>query len=154
MVGLDEKVSIVRNCFPLLMSKNLKLKKVIKSFVPEQFRVFQIPIRIWTLWMFDACEYLGRIFGRGYATKGVSLSDYSPGECWNLWSEFKSWTKPHHWMQFSVILGSLKPSVILYINTKVINEREREVSKPIQVILMKINWHYIIKPSASKNLIN
>ena len=35
MVGSDGKVSIERNCLSHLMSKNLKLKKVIKSFVPE-----------------------------------------------------------------------------------------------------------------------
>ena len=36
----DVKVSIERNCASLLMSKNLKLKKVIKSFVPEPISCF------------------------------------------------------------------------------------------------------------------
>ena len=38
--GSDGKVSIERNCLFLLMSKNLKLKKVIKSFVPEPISCF------------------------------------------------------------------------------------------------------------------
>ena len=63
-------------CLSLLMSKNLKLKKVIKSFVPEPkkedrkcFVFFGfLCIRVWTLWTFYACEYLVRIFGRVYVT--------------------------------------------------------------------------------------
>ena len=50
-------------CLSLLMSKYLKLKKVIKSFVPEPISCFLIPICVWTLWTFYACEYLGRICG-------------------------------------------------------------------------------------------
>ena len=56
-------------CLSLLMPKNLKLKKVNKSFVTEPiFRVFRIPICVWTWWKFYAYEYLGRIFERGYIT--------------------------------------------------------------------------------------
>ena len=64
-------VSIIRNyVFLFLMLKNLKFKKVNKSFVPQPISCFQIPIciHVWTLWMFYACEYLSRIFGRGYVT--------------------------------------------------------------------------------------
>ena len=40
-------------CLSLLMSKNLKLKKVIKSFVPEPIlRVFGFLYVLWTLWKF------------------------------------------------------------------------------------------------------
>ena len=38
-----------KSCFSFLMSKNLKLKKVNKSFVPEPISsVFRIPIYLWT----------------------------------------------------------------------------------------------------------
>ncbi len=40
VVDSDGKVKIERNCLSLLMSKNLKLKKVIKSFVPEPISCF------------------------------------------------------------------------------------------------------------------
>ena len=63
-------VSIVRNCLSLPMSENLKLKKVNKSFVPDLKKVVKCFVffgflctRVWTLWTFYACEYLGRIFG-------------------------------------------------------------------------------------------
>ena len=56
-------------CLSLLISKNLKLKKVIKRFVPEPkkkiikcFAYFGIP------YVYFPYSYLGRIFGRGYAT--------------------------------------------------------------------------------------
>ena len=55
-------------CFSLLMSKNLKLKMVNKSFVSEpKKRVVSVSrffgfLCLWTLWTFYACEYLGRIF--------------------------------------------------------------------------------------------
>ena len=60
-------------CLSLLMSENLKLKKVNKSFVPEP-RKSSIVSRVfgflWTLWTFyEHCErftYLGRIFGPIY----------------------------------------------------------------------------------------
>ena len=67
-------------CLSLLMSKNLKLKKVIKSFVPEPISsVFRIPIWLWTYVPFT-CLYLGRIFGRGYVTS-VSSSSSSSSSC-------------------------------------------------------------------------
>ena len=53
-------------CLSLLMSKNLKLKKVIKCFVPEPkesrqvFRVFRIPIRVWSIWTFNEHMYISR----------------------------------------------------------------------------------------------
>ena len=71
VVGSDGKVSIERNCgLSLLMSKNLKLKKVNKSFVPEPISCFFgfLWICVRTLWTFYACEYLGRIFWREYIT--------------------------------------------------------------------------------------
>ena len=40
MMGSDEKIRIERNCVSLLMLKNLKLKKVNKSFVPEPILCF------------------------------------------------------------------------------------------------------------------
>ena len=48
-VDSDGKVRIERNCvsLSLLMPKNLKLKKVIKCFIPEPevvFRAFRIPM--------------------------------------------------------------------------------------------------------------
>ena len=49
------------------MSKNLKLTKVNKNFVPEpkesrqEFHVFRIP------YVYFTYSYLGRIFGREYA---------------------------------------------------------------------------------------
>ena len=44
-------------------------KVLIKTFVPEPISFFfPILICVWTLWTFCACEYLGRIFGRGYVT--------------------------------------------------------------------------------------
>ena len=55
-------------CVSLLMSENLKLKKLNKSFVPEPISCFRIPICVWTLWTFYAYEYLGRIFGPIYYT--------------------------------------------------------------------------------------
>ena len=62
VVGSDGKVSIERNCFSLslFMSKNLKLKKVNKSFVPEPISCFP--------YVYFTYSYLGRIFGRGYVT--------------------------------------------------------------------------------------
>ena len=51
------------------MLENLKLKKVIKSFVPKPILCFQIPICIWTLWTFNehhvyfTYSYLGRSRG-------------------------------------------------------------------------------------------
>ena len=69
-------------CLSLLMSENLKLKKVNKSFVPEPkesrqvFRVFQIPICVWTLWKFYACEYLSCIFGPIYYTWSTLNFDF------------------------------------------------------------------------------
>ena len=63
-------VSIVRNCVSFSSCrKTLNSKRWIKVSYPNQkrvvtvFRVFRIPIRVWTLWTFYACEYLGRIFG-------------------------------------------------------------------------------------------
>ena len=55
-------------CLSLFMSKNLKLKKVIKSFEPELkesrqvFHVIQIPMRMNIMNVFT-CSYLGCIFG-------------------------------------------------------------------------------------------
>ena len=43
------------------MSKNLKLKKVIKSFVPEPISCFRIPICLWTLWTFYELTYIPHI---------------------------------------------------------------------------------------------
>ena len=66
--GSDGKVRIERNCVSLLMLKNLKLKKVIKSFVPEPkesrqvFRMFSdsyMSINIlWTYHVFISWSYI------------------------------------------------------------------------------------------------
>ena len=67
-------------CLSLLMSKNLKLKKVNKSFVPEPISCFSDSyICVWTLWTFYACEYLGRIFGRVNVT--ISRKKALPWKC-------------------------------------------------------------------------
>ena len=68
-------------CLSLLMSENLKLKKVIKSFVLEpKRRVVSVSCfsdsyvyeHLWTfsvcVWSYAHFTYLGRIFGRGYVT--------------------------------------------------------------------------------------
>ena len=67
VVGSDGKDRIERNCLSLFMSKNFKLKKVIKSFVPEPISCFSDSyMRIWTFFMYS---YLGRIFGPIYYSK-------------------------------------------------------------------------------------
>ena len=55
-------------CLSLLMSKNLKLKKVIKSFVPEPKKKFVNVSCFWIPYVYFTYSYLGRIFGRGYIT--------------------------------------------------------------------------------------
>ena len=80
-------------CFSLLMSKNLKLKKVIKGFVPEPkesrqvFRVFSHSymrmnitnvVCICTFHMFVSWSY---IFGCGYVTGAMSIKGASPSDC-------------------------------------------------------------------------
>ena len=59
----DGKVSIERNCVSLLMSKNLKLQKVIKVSYLNQFRVFRDSLRLFHIfisWLY--------IFRPGYVT--------------------------------------------------------------------------------------
>ena len=64
-------------CLSLLMSKNLKLKKVIKSFVPETKRVVRVSRifrnSLWTFCVYFTCSYLGRIILDFYITKEVAL---------------------------------------------------------------------------------
>ena len=71
--GADEKARIERMCISLLMSKNLKTQKVIKSFVPELssrkcFSCFEIP-------MFYVCYersmYVSHISVSGYVTENL-----------------------------------------------------------------------------------
>ena len=77
-----QTVSIERLCLSLLMSENLKLKKVKKkvSYLKlKSVSCFRIPIRVYTLWTFYACEYLGRICGR--------VSCFRIPICvWTLWT--------------------------------------------------------------------
>ena len=66
VVDSDGKVRRERNCvsLSLLMSKNLKLKKVNKSFAPEPkksrkcFDCFRIPIRVWTCYSMNIMNVL------------------------------------------------------------------------------------------------
>ena len=72
VVGSDGKVSIERNCvsLSLLMSKNLKLKKVIKSFIPEPISCISgSPMYI------SRIHILVYIFGREYIT-GIHKCSY------------------------------------------------------------------------------
>ena len=57
-------------CLPLLMLKNLKLKKVVKSFVPEpKKKSCKCFIFFWFPMFMNICEHSwSYIFGRGYAT--------------------------------------------------------------------------------------
>ena len=71
VVGIDGKVSIERLCLSLLMSKTFKLKKVIKSFVPElRSRKFFFEFRdsyVNCIWVMNIlCTF--HIFMYGYVT--------------------------------------------------------------------------------------
>ena len=95
MVGSDGKVSIVRSCVCvslfLLMSKNPKLKRVIKSFVPEpKKRVVSVSCFSDSYMFMNICErfpypyeyvyitssYLGRIFWT-YVTRANTLIKFT-----------------------------------------------------------------------------
>ena len=65
------------------MSKNLKLKKVIKRFVPKPISCFSGSSMFMNIcerfpypyeYVYFTCSYLGRIFGPGYASVRVLTS--------------------------------------------------------------------------------
>ena len=125
-------------CLSLLKSKNLKLKKVNKSFVLEQISsVFRIPICVWTLWTFYACEYLGRIFGRGYTTQWDQMTG-------------KHLPQNSHWSSSSV--GFLKPniiSVIKFIKTGSLSRNTQYLSEVTVIVTISSKKYWPKMPNSA-----